>query len=178
MYLKWFVIGVVYLALTIVGCVLHLPYFTYHYRAWIRYNEIKPFWWFVNNTLPEVKGDRDYGDFGRFRPKNWWAFYQQNALRNPFHNLKITYLAPKKKGFRKIIDWEFLGVTFHIEIGFGDTKYLYTFKTNLFSVMLNKLKTIIMSKDESKKEKPVKPKQDVSTKNFDGDNPKTPPKKD
>jgi hypothetical protein len=140
MYLKWLGMGVVYLLLFIVGCIYHITYLPYLFRVIIREKEIKPFWWFVNNTEPEVKGDRDWGDFGRYRPKNFWSFYNQSALRNPFHNLKIEHLRPKKKGFKKVIDWGFWGVTIHIEIGYGKTKYLYTFKTNLFSVILNKFK--------------------------------------
>ncbi len=127
MYAKWFIMGIVYLLLTIIGLVF-VP-FIYPIRKWIRRKEIVPFWWFVNNTLPEVKGDIDWGDFGRFK-HNFKGFYQQNALRNPFHNLKIEHLSPNKKGFRKIINWEFWTIKIHIKIGYGKTKYLYTFKFN------------------------------------------------
>ena len=95
-YLIWFVMGIVYLALTIIGCIF-VP-FIYPIRIRVREKEIAPFWWFVNNTLPEVKGDIDYGDFGRFK-KNFWGFYQQYALRNPFHNLKITHFDEIESGF-------------------------------------------------------------------------------
>ena len=134
MYLIWALMGIVYLFLTLVGCVLHLLYFTYYFRVWVRKNEVVPFWWFINNTLPEVKGDIDWGDFGRFK-HNFIGFYQQSALRNPFHNIKIEYLATKKEGFVKVINWEFWTITVHIKIGYGKTKYLYTFKTNLWKVI-------------------------------------------
>jgi len=93
MSLRLLLMGVLYLCLFIVG--LFIVPCIYPARHYVRNNEIWLLWWFLNNSLPEVKGDIDFGDFGRFK-HNFKGFYQQNALRNPFHNLKIKYLKPKQ----------------------------------------------------------------------------------
>ena len=121
MYLKWGLMGVFYALLFIVGLVFVL--FIYPIRKWVRVYEVKPLWWFLNNSLPEVKGDIDYGDFGRFK-HNFIGFFRQNALRNPYHNLKIKYLNPKQ-GIKRNVKGklQLLSVDWNYEVGSTEATY-------------------------------------------------------
>jgi hypothetical protein len=73
-----------------------------------------PWWWFVNNTFPEVKGDRDHGDFGRFLKDTWKGFLQQNVIRNPAHNFR-WWIGPLQEMYTHItgtvipisVDWNY-----------------------------------------------------------------------
>ena len=116
--------GILYLLLVIV-CLFIVPCI-YPVRKWVRMYEIKPLWWFLNNSLPEVDKDIDFGDFGRFK-HNFIGFFKQNALRNPYHNLKITYLKPKQ-GIKRNIKGELnlLSVDWNYEV--TNTKGTYEIK--------------------------------------------------
>ena len=113
--------GILFLILFIIGLVI-VP-LVYPIKRIVRKYKLKPFWWFLNNLLPEVNGDIDYGDFGRFK-HNFKGFYQQNALRNPYHNLKINHLK-LKQGTKTDIKGELIlfSVDWNYEVGFTSGTY-------------------------------------------------------
>ena len=99
---------------------LFLTPLNYFIKDWVRKNKITPLWWFLNDTEPYDKNDKDWGDFGRFN-SNFIGFYRQNALRNSHWNFRLNVLKPKKgekinvKGELKLLslNWNFkLGSTF------------------------------------------------------------------
>ncbi len=122
--LRWLLMGLLSLVLFAIGLVL-VP-LIYPIRKWVRYYEVKPFWWLLNNSLPEVKGDIDYGDYGRFK-HTFIGFYKQNALRNPYHNLKVKYLKPKQ-GIKRNVKGELMLLSVDSNYEVGNTKGTYTIK--------------------------------------------------
>lgn len=97
----------------------------YLFRNGIRKYKITPLWWFLNDTT----GDRDAGDYGRFK-HNFIGAYKQSAIRNPHWNLKLS-LAPNK-GLIEQIDIRIkpiedtLGLTFCNYKIFGKQFVFYT----------------------------------------------------
>jgi hypothetical protein len=120
MILKYITYGLVFLITMIIGWFL-VP-FIYPIKEFVRRNEIRPFWWFLNNTLPEVEGDIDFGDFGRFK-HNFIGFYRQNALRNPTHNLKLWLSPPKGDKENVIGELKMLSTQWDYKVGKRSATY-------------------------------------------------------